>query len=93
MDISSSSCSWSSFSIATNFILYRSLKIWKRDEVITFLIIAWYHLNVVCASSPNTPEVNRGNVEDTQGVTGVQPLGGQADNDAVNALNQEKYQL
>ena len=52
-----------------------------------------FYLYVVGAPSPNAPKINKGDVEDTEGVAGIQPLGGDADKDAVHALNREKYQL
>ena len=51
------------------------------------------HLDVVSASSPNTPEIDEADVENTQGVTGVEPHGRHADSDAVQALHQDEHQL
>ena len=51
------------------------------------------HLNVVGASSPDAPKIDKTDVEDAEMIAGIQPLGGNTHKDAVHALNREKYQL
>ena len=74
--------------------LTEDLQKWLSGIANCFVTFAQnFYLYVVGAPSPNAPKIDKCDVEDTEGVAGIQPLGGEADKDAVHALNREKYQL